>query len=81
MTPRLGTDGSRIVYPVRGIVQGARDIGRHPQRRTIAYVATLLLAAVIVAVSLVPLIVLSRRIARAGATHVQDDGRIGVAPA
>ena len=34
MTPRLGTDGSRIVYPVRGIVQGARDISRHPQRRT-----------------------------------------------
>ena len=53
MTPRLGTDGSRIVYPVRGIVQGARDIGRHPQRRTIAYVATLLLAALIVAASLV----------------------------
>ena len=25
MTPRLGTDGTRIVYPVRGIVQGARD--------------------------------------------------------
>ena len=53
MTPRLGTDGSRIVYPVRGIVQGARDIGRHPQRRTIAYVATLLLAALVVAASLV----------------------------
>ena len=53
MTPRLGTDGSRIVYPVRGIVQGARDIGRHPQRRTIAYVATLILAALVVAASLV----------------------------
>ena len=53
MTPRLGTDGSRIVYPVRGIVQGARDIGHHPQRRTIAYVATLLLAALVVAASLV----------------------------
>ncbi len=38
-------------------------------------------ALAIVAVSLVPLIVLSRRIARAGATRVQDDGRIGVAPA
>jgi hypothetical protein len=32
-------------------------------------------------VSLVPLIVLSRRIARAGATRMQEDGRIGVAPA
>src|SRR6187551_2409450 len=53
MTPRLGTDGSRIVYPVRGIVQGARDIGHHPQRRTIAYVATLLIAALVVAASLV----------------------------
>ena len=53
MTPRLGTDGSRIVYPVRGIAQGARDIARHPQRRTIAYVATLVLAALIVAASLV----------------------------
>ena len=38
-------------------------------------------ALAIVAVSLVPLIVLSRRIARAGATRVQEDGRIGVAPA
>jgi len=38
-------------------------------------------ALAIVAVSLVPLIVLSRRIARAGATRVQDDGRIGIAPA
>jgi hypothetical protein len=32
MTPRLGTDGNRIVYPVRGIVQGARAVGHHPQR-------------------------------------------------
>ncbi len=34
-------------------MQGARDIGRHPQRRTIAYVATLILAALVVAASLV----------------------------
>ena len=34
-------------------MQGARDIGHHPQRRTIAYVATLLLAALVVAASLV----------------------------
>ena len=49
MTPRLGTDGNRIVYPVRGIVQGAREVGRHPQRRTLAYVATLILAALVTA--------------------------------
>ena len=42
MTPRLGTDGTRIVYPIRGIVQGARDVGRHPQRRTLVYVTTLI---------------------------------------
>jgi HD domain len=52
MTPRLGTDGNRIVYPVRGIVQGARDVGRHPQRRTLAYVTTLIAAAVLTAVGL-----------------------------
>lgn len=45
MTPRLGTDGNRIVYPVRGIVQGARDVGRHPQRRTFVYVTALVAAA------------------------------------
>lgn len=49
MTPRLGTDGSRIVYPVRGIVQGAR---RHPQRRTLAYVSALIAAATVVATAL-----------------------------
>ncbi len=41
MTPRLGTDGIRIVYPVRGIVQGFQKFGSHPQRRTLAYVACL----------------------------------------
>ena len=45
MTPRLGTDGNRIVYPVRGIVQGAREIGRHPQRLTVVYVTALVVAA------------------------------------
>ena len=49
MTPRLGTDGSRIVYPVRGILQGARH---HPQRRTVAYVSALVVAATLVAIAL-----------------------------
>ncbi len=49
MTPRLGTDGSRIVYPVRGIVQGARH---HPQRRTLAYVSALVVSATLVAAAL-----------------------------
>ena len=53
MTPRLGTDGTRIVYPVRGIVQGARDIRRHPQQRTFAYVLVLVLAASITGAALV----------------------------
>ena len=52
MTPRLGTDGNRIVYPVRGIVQGAREVGRHPQRRTLAYVTALIAAAVLAAAGL-----------------------------
>src|SRR5688572_22454477 len=52
MTPRLGTDGTRIVYPIRGIVQGARDMGRHPQRRTLVYVTTLIAAGVVTAVGL-----------------------------
>ena len=53
MTPRLGTDGNRIVYPIRGIVQGARDVGRHPHRRTSAYVAGLTTAALLTAIVLV----------------------------
>ena len=53
MTPRLGTDGTRIVYPVRGIVQGARGVSRHPQRRTLVYVTALILGAVATAVALV----------------------------
>ena len=47
MTPQLGTDGNRIVYPVRGIVQGARAVGHHPQRHTVVYVATLIAAAAV----------------------------------
>ena len=53
MTPRLGTDGTRMVYPVRGIVQGAREMGRHPQRRTVAYVVMLVLIASLLAASLI----------------------------
>jgi HD-GYP domain-containing protein (c-di-GMP phosphodiesterase class II) len=53
MTPRLGTDGNRIVYPVRGIVQGARVVGRHPQRRTVVYVATLIAGAIVTAAGLI----------------------------
>ncbi len=53
MTPRLGTDGSRIVYPIRGIAQGARRLGTHPQRRTLAYVSSLVTAAVVTGVALV----------------------------
>jgi hypothetical protein len=53
MTPRLGTDGIRIVYPIRGIVQGAREMKSHPQRRTVAYVATLVVLASLLAAALV----------------------------
>ncbi len=49
MTPRLGTDGNRIVYPVRGIVQGATGMGRQPSRRTLAYVSALVVTARLVA--------------------------------
>lgn len=52
MTPRLGTDGNRSVYPVRGIVQAVRR-GGHPQARTIAYVACLVVAALLTALSLI----------------------------
>ncbi len=45
MTPRLGTDGTRIVYPIRGTVQVVRKLTRHSQRRTLAYVSALIVAA------------------------------------
>ncbi len=53
MTPRLGTDGTRMVYPVRGIVQGFWRLQIHQQRRTLAYVASVVAAAIATAASLV----------------------------
>jgi hypothetical protein len=50
VTPSLGTDGSRIVYPFRGIAQG---LAGHLQRRTVVYVLTLAIAAVATGVALV----------------------------
>jgi putative nucleotidyltransferase with HDIG domain len=52
MTPRLGTDGSHILYPIRGMVQVLRDAGTHPQRLTLAYVALLVVVAATVGVAL-----------------------------
>jgi HD-GYP domain-containing protein (c-di-GMP phosphodiesterase class II) len=48
MTPVLGTDGNRIVYPIRGIAQAFRD----PQRRTVLYVGALVIAAVATSLAL-----------------------------
>src|SRR5262249_17667263 len=45
MTPRLGTDGRHIVYPIRGIVQAARATTTQPHRRTVAYVFALAVTA------------------------------------
>ncbi len=53
MTPRLGTDGKRIVYPIRGIVQGVRGLGQHPQGRTFLYVGALVAGALATAAALV----------------------------
>jgi HD-GYP domain-containing protein (c-di-GMP phosphodiesterase class II) len=52
MTPRLGTDGNGIVYPVRGIKQGVLGLLTHPQRRTLLYVASLVVAASMTALAL-----------------------------
>lgn len=52
MTPRLGTDGTRIVYPIRGMLQVLRKVGGHPQRRTVAYVVGLIAAAAITCAAL-----------------------------
>ena len=49
MTPQLGTDGNRIVYPVRGIIQA---LVSQPQRATLAYVAALVLVALSTTVAL-----------------------------
>jgi HD domain len=53
MTPRLGTDGNRIVYPVRGIAQGFARFGLTSHWPTLFYVACLAVAAVSTAVSLI----------------------------
>jgi HD-GYP domain-containing protein (c-di-GMP phosphodiesterase class II) len=52
MTPRLGTDGNRIVYPVRGIAQGVSRLGRNTQWRTQAYVIAVVSAAILTALTL-----------------------------
>jgi putative nucleotidyltransferase with HDIG domain len=49
----LGTDGTRIVYPVRGIAQALRGIAGHPLRRTVLYVVVLSTAACAVALGLI----------------------------
>jgi hypothetical protein len=43
----------RIVYPFRGIAQGLRHVGSHPQRRTVLYVIALAIAALLVGLTLV----------------------------
>src|SRR5262245_42111562 len=48
MTPRLGTDGNRIVYPIRGMVQGFRNRSQ-TQRRTTLYVLAVVMTALTVA--------------------------------
>ena len=53
MTPQLGTDGSKIVYPVRGIAQGLVRLRRHAQLRTIIYAAAVVGAAGLTLVALV----------------------------
>jgi HD domain len=53
MTPRLGTDGRRIVYPVRGIAQGVRRLAAHSEPRTVAYVTALVAGAVFTAGALI----------------------------
>ena len=53
MTPRLGTDGTRIVYPVRGIGQAVRRFAAYPPSRTFVYVIAVVLAALTTALALV----------------------------
>jgi putative nucleotidyltransferase with HDIG domain len=75
MTPRLGTDGSQIVYPVRGIVQAVKD---HPQRQTLIYVIALVATAALTAAALLtagytfgsPLTVLALCVAGAAAERI-----------
>jgi putative nucleotidyltransferase with HDIG domain len=42
----------RILYPLRGIVQVAREFATHPQRRTILYVSSLTAAAIAIGAAL-----------------------------
>jgi HD-GYP domain-containing protein (c-di-GMP phosphodiesterase class II) len=53
MTPRLGTDGNRIVYPFRGIAQALERVRRHPHRHTVVYVALLAATSGLVAAILI----------------------------
>jgi HD-GYP domain-containing protein (c-di-GMP phosphodiesterase class II) len=78
MTPQLGTDGTRIVYPFRGIAQAFRRSGSHPHRRTLVYVAALVGAALLTACALVvagytletPLVVAALAVAAAVAERI-----------
>jgi hypothetical protein len=49
----LGTDGKRIVYPIRGITQAVLRFGADPQLRTKLYVASLVAAATLTALALI----------------------------
>src|SRR5688500_16254195 len=77
MTPQLGTDGPKIIYPFRGIAQATRQL-TGPRRRTLAYVTSLVIAAFATAASLIlagytvdsPLTVLALGIAAAVADRV-----------
>src|SRR5262245_16263194 len=51
MTPQLGTDGKRIVYPIRGMVQGFRHRSQM-QRRTSFYVLALAITALMAGAAL-----------------------------
>src|SRR5687768_5523622 len=51
VTPQLGTDGNRILYPFRGMAQGMRSLSS--QRRTILYVASLAVTAALTWLALV----------------------------
>ena len=53
MTPRLGTDGNRIVYPVRGIVQVFHRFSAILSAERSLYVSALVVAAVVTAASLI----------------------------
>jgi HD-GYP domain-containing protein (c-di-GMP phosphodiesterase class II) len=49
----LGTDGNRIVYPFRGMLQVLARRDGHPQVRTLAYVCSLVIAATLTGLALV----------------------------